>query len=176
MIKPLPFAFAAAIAAVSLAGSAQAQTYENNGSTVEVMPALQLKGGPKDLYFGKIVLDPYGSDATITVQPDSTYTATGVLVMVRPPNAAQVLVAGAPNAQVRVTLPSGPLKLARVSGSFASTIQELDLTDLTLIPGEVFNFDSSGSETSIFIGGKLTIPAQSAGIYYLKIPVTFSYE
>lgn len=52
MVKPLRFAFAAAIAAVSLAGSAQAQTYSGNVAIVEVVPSVNIGGGPRSLNFG----------------------------------------------------------------------------------------------------------------------------
>lgn len=178
MVKPLRFAFAAAIAAVSLAGSAQAQTYSGNVAIVEVVPSVNIGGGPRSLNFGRIFIDSnVGARITINPNTNNTYTSTGVIAVLEEPTVAEVLVSGAPNALVRVTLPPEPLKLLRSSSSiYPSQVQELDLTDLTISPGSTFNFDSTGSEMSIYIGGTLNIPSSAAGMYSVTLPVTFNYE
>ena len=167
MRNSLRFAVVGAIAAASLAGSAQAATTATGNATAEVLSSLTVTS-TADLQFGQIAANTGG---TVTVNADSTAGSTGTLISTGTRTPAAFNVVGSPNALVVVSLPTAPVNLTRTGGT-----ETMALGAFNTNPAGAFNLNSTGNG-QFQVGGTLTVNnAQVAGAYTGSFQVSVEYQ
>lgn len=165
--SPAPFAFGLALALLSPAAPAHAQSAQADGQVAVIRPATVTK--VRDMDFGYLAA-PAAGTAVLEPNADTFAVGGGVLALGGTPTTAEFVGSAQSSQVVNIRVPNRPVTLTRVGGTETMTVSNFTLQ------GQSKRAIARATAFSFRVGGTLNVAAnQPDGTYLGTFQVTVQY-